>query len=215
MIISAAITVFCAIYFLGVSSFAANTGLSPSLVDGDDRSDDYPAARSSTDTDIPEGLNVEISNLDTPVILLQSGTVVVANDLEGSQTFGATTSQNDPVGYSVEVSSSIGSLLLVPSDYSERSFAVDGDGHLIGIRSGTFSCYIGDYTVRFPSYGTPQYRLTSGSSYTWTDINITYLGSSNVEILGDRFNWYDDKFRTLIAVAGLFTLLILAFRRRD
>lgn len=210
-----AICVFC---LLGVSAFAANTGLSPSLGDGDDRSDDHPAARSSTDTDIQGkvgSIGDEISILDSPVILLEHGTIVMANDLEGTQTFGATASQNDSVGYSIEVSSSIGSQLLVPSDYSEDSFAVDGDGYLIGIRSGTFSCYIGDYTVRFPSYGTPQYRLTSGISSTWNDINITYVKSSNVEIVGDRFNWYDDKFRTLIAVAGLCSLLILAFRRRD
>lgn len=217
-LLRAAITVFCAICLLGVSSFAANTGLSPSLDDGDDWLDDHPAARSSTDTDIQGkvgSIGDETSILDSPVILLEHGTIVLADDLEGTQTLGATASQNDPVGYSIEVSSSIGSRLLVPSDYSEESFAVDSNGYLTGIRSTTFSCYIGDYTVRFPSYGTPQYRLTIGSSYTWTDINITYVGSSNVEIVGDRFNWYDDKFRTLVAVAGLCSLLILALRRRD
>lgn len=218
MILSAAIIVFCAICLLGVSAFAANTDLSSSLDDGDDRSDDHPAARSSTDTDL-EGrigtLGDEIQDLDSPIILLQSGTVVISNELESNQALGSAAAEVDPVGYSIEVSSSIGSRLLVPSDYSEDSFAVDSNGYLIGIRSGTFSCFIGDYTVRFPSYGTPSYRLTSGTSYTWTDFNITYVGSSNVEIIGDRFNWYDDKFRTLVAVAGLCSLLILAFRRRD
>lgn len=214
MIFIVGIILFCS-FCLGVSAFAANIDISPSLDDGNYRPDDHSAVGPSTYTDIPEGLSDEISNMNSPVILLQSGTVVVANDFEGNQTLGAAASPDGPVGFSVEVSSSIGSQLLVPSDYSERSFAVDGSGHLIGIRSGTFSCYIGDYTVRFPSYGTPQYRLTSGSSYTWNDINLTYVGSRNVEIIGDRFNWYDDKFRTLIAVAGLCFLLILAFRRHD
>ena len=90
-------------FCLGVSAFAANTGLSSSLDGGDDRSDDHSAVGASTDTDIPEGLSDEISNLDSPVILLQSGTVVMANDLEGNQTFGSAASQTDPVGYSIEV----------------------------------------------------------------------------------------------------------------
>lgn len=198
-----------------MSSFAANTDLSSPLDVGNDRPDDHPSSSASTATDIPEGLSNEISNLDSPVILLEHGTIVMANDLEGNQALGASASQDDPVGYSIEVSSSIGNRLLVPSDYSEDSFAIDSNGYLIGLRSGTFSCYIGEYTVRFPSYGTPQFRLTNGSSYTWTDINITYVSSSNVEIIGDRFNWYDDKFRALIDVAGLCFILILAFRRHN
>lgn len=201
-----------------MSVFAADSDLFLALDGGDDRPDDHSAASASTDTDIHErigSIGDETATLDNPIILLEHGTIIMANDVEDNQTLGATASEDDPVGYSIEVSSSIGSRLLVPSDYSEDSFAVDGDGHLIGIRSGTFSCYITDYTVRFPYYSTPQYRLTNGSSYTWTDIDITYVGSSNVEIVGDRFNWYDDKFRTLIAVAGLCSLLILAFRRRD
>lgn len=205
----------CLFGFLGVSAHAANTGIQPSFSNGDDWFDDNPSSSPSTHTDISEVLKSEISDLDSPVILLEHGTIVLASDPEESQALRAPASGDQQIGYSISVSSNIGDQLLVPSDYSERSFSVDGNGHLIGIRSGTFSCYIGEYTVRFPSYGTPQYRLTNGSSYTWTDINITYVESSNVEVVGARFNWWDDRFRTLIAVAGLFSLLILAFRRHD
>lgn len=203
---------------MGETSYAANTGLS-SPVDGrNDRSDDNPDSIPSSNTDI-EGrigsLSDEVTSLDTPIILLEHGSVIVANDIEDPPRLGSSSSQDDPIGFSIEVSSNIGSRLLVPSEYTEKSFAVDSNGYLIGIRSATISCYIGNYTVRFPSYGQPQYRLTSGSSYTWTDINISYVGSSNVEVVGDRFNWYSNEFRTLIEVACLCFLLILAFRRRD
>lgn len=208
----AAICVFC---ILGVYSYAANTGLSPALDSGSDGSDDHSSSGASSATDLPEGLNNEIQNLDSPVILLQSGTVVLANDIEDPPRSGASSSGSSEVGFTIEVSSSIGSLLLVPSDYSEKSFTVDSSGYLIGIRSSTFNCYIGEYTVRFPAYSSPQYRLTNGTGYTWNDINITYVDSSNVEIVGQRFNWWSERYQVLISVATLCFILILALRRRD
>lgn len=205
----------CAICILGVYAYAANTGLSPVMDSGSDGSDDHSSSGASTVTDLPEGLSNEIQNLDSPVILLQSGTIVMANDLEDPPRLSASPPGSSQVGFSVEVSSSIGNLLLVPSDYSEKSFTVDSSGHLIGIRSSTFNCFIGEYTVRFPSYSTPQYRLTNSTGYTWNDINITYVDSSNVEIIGQRFNWWSERYQVLISVATLCFILILALRRRD
>lgn len=210
MAVFAVICLFC---FFGVSAYAANTGLQPSVSGGDDGSDDRPASRPSTHTDISEVLSSEISDLDSPVIFLEHGTVVMASDGEDSQELRALSSGDQPLGYSILVSSSIGDELLVPSEYSEKSFSLDSDGNLIGVRSSTFNCYIGQYTVRFPVYGQPQYRLTSSSSYTWQDIDIQYLSTSNVEVFGAHVNYWSDQFKALISVAILCFILILAFRR--
>lgn len=215
----AALAAFCAICLLGVFSFADDSSLSSPLDGRDDGSDDHSSASTSTDIDGKEGriktVNDEIQDLDSTVILLEHGTIIMANELEDDQEVASRSSSGQSLGYSIEVSSSIGSELLVPSEYSEKSFSVDSSGNLIGIRSSTFNCYLGQYTVRFPAYGQPQYRLTSSSSYTWTDIDLEFIETENVEIVGRHMNWWSDQFRALIAVATLCFLLILALRRRD
>lgn len=203
----------CLVCFLGVSAYAANTGIQSSVSDRDDRADDSFTSRPSTHTDLSEVLNSEISDLDSPVILLEHGTVVMASDIEAAPSLRASSSGDQQIGYSISVSSSIGDELLVPSEYSEKSFSLDSDGNLIGVRSSTFSCYIGQYTVRFPVYGQPQYRLTSGTTYTWQDIDLQFVSTSNVEVIGAHVNYWSDQFKVLISVATLCFVLILAFRR--
>lgn len=203
----------CLVCFLGVSAYAANTGIQSSIFDRDDRSGDSSTFSPSTYTDIPEVLNNEISDLDSPIILLERGTIVMAGNLEDAPPLRASSSGDQQIGYSISVSSSIGDHLLVPSEYSEKSFSLDANGNLIGVRSSTFSCYIGQYIVRFPVYGQPQYRLTSGTSYAWQDIDIEYLSTSNVEVIGAHVNYWSDQFKVLISVATLCFVLILAFRR--
>lgn len=141
--------------------------------------------------------------------------MVIQNDLETAELAGQLLSENRSVndyGLYIDIDASpLPSRLYIPSDYSENSFAVDSSGNLIGIRSSSITCYSGNYTVRFPAYASPQYRLTNGTGYTWTDINITYVDSPNVSVLGARSNFWSERNQALLLcmIGGLAVCLYL------
>lgn len=211
----AAFTVFV---FSGVA-YAANTGIS-SHVSSDssvlvNRASDSDASRKGDA--VNNALSVEG---DSPVISIERGTVLVQSLYEADSLAGESIAE-DPLmapsrssnnfGFYIDVSSSIGSRLYVPSDYREDSFYVDSSNLLHGCRSSSFICYIGNYSVRFPAYSAPQYRLTSGTSYTWTDLDIEFDSSPNVSIVGARYNFFSDRFQTLllVVIGGLVVCLCM------
>lgn len=196
-----------------VSVFAANTGISS----GSD-SDNGSLYRRASPSDVArkgDVVNDSSISLDgVQSISIVSGEVVLQDDSETAELRGSvlqSRSVND-YGFFIDIDASpLSSRLYVPSDYAENSFTVDSNGHLIGIRSSTFSCFSGNYTVRFPAYSSPQYRLTSGTGYTWTDIDISYIDSPNVGIIGARSNFWSDRFQALmlILIGGLAVCLYL------
>lgn len=198
VILAAAIMIFAS-----VVSYAANTGIrSSSDLDGDS-----VELRPASSTDYREGDSVNASafNLDgVQSVSISTGSVSLQVDEETSEFSGSALAEDlrasNDYGFYIDLgSNSLGSRMYVPSDYSENSFYVSG-GNIFGMRSSTFTCYIGQYSVRFPSYGTPQYRLTSGSTMQWTDINIPYSDSPNVSVLGARENFWTDKMQALFLV---------------
>lgn len=216
----AALSILCATCLIGVTAYADDPDPAPAVVSDDSGSDpDLPldSGDPATDTDLPEELKEhldEADTMDSKIILLERGTVIVANNNSDPEVLRSPAATSSEVGYVIHVTSTIGSDLLVPSDYALGSFCLDANGNLIGCRSGTFTCYMGQYSVRFPVYGQPEYRVTNGTGYTWQSVDLQYDSSSSVEVLGAHIPWWSDKYKVLISVATMFFVLILALRRR-
>lgn len=199
--------------FASVVSYAANTGVSYRSDDDQFGMDRGPASAS----DLREAdLNGQVFDLDcVPSVSIRAGEVVVLADQEDSGSPGALLSQMRSVadyGYYIDIdSSTVGSRIYVPSEYAEGSFYVDSSGHLFGMRNSAFTCYSGQYSIRFPAYSTPQYRVTSGTGYTWQDITLTYSDSPNVSVMGARENFWNEKMQALflVMIGGLCVCLYL------
>lgn len=197
-----------------VVSYAANTGIRSSFDLDGDSVELRPA--SSTDYRESDFVNDSKINLDgVQSVSISAGSVSLQIDEETSELSGSALAEglraSNDYGYYIDLqSNNLGSRLYVPSDYAEDSFYVSS-GNLYGMRNSTFTCYIGQYSVRFPAYGRPQYRLTSGSTMQWTDIDIPYSDSPNVSVLGARENYWSDKVQTLILllIGGLAVCLYL------
>lgn len=209
---AAAILAAAIMIFASVVSYAANTGIRASSHTDFDSVELSP----STSTDLRgDDLNGSAIDLDDiPSVSIRAGQVVIQADEETAELAGsalASVRSSNDYGYYIDLeSNNLGSRLYVPSDYVEDSFYVSS-GSLRGMRNTTFTCYIGEYSVRFPAYGTPQYRLTSGTGYTWNDVNLQYLDSPNVSVLGARENFWSDKVQTLLLllIGGLAVCLYL------
>ncbi len=211
---------------LGVAVYvdAANTGLS--VHSSDDTSDDDTSTDDvspSTSTDLEE-LKDAFSSDDRKVIFLEHGTLSLENvdeAVKGSAIEDPEVDRSDrsvnanDFGYFINVSCSLGNRIYVPADYANECFYITPAGQLYGMHNSTFQSYCGSYTIRFPAYSTPQYRLTNSSQYTWQDIDIDYVSSPNVEVLGARFNWFSDRGTAVLILVILGVALWILFIKRS
>lgn len=208
VILAAAIMIFAS-----VMCYAANTGIRPSFHTDLDSVELSPSTSTDLRGDDLNGATVDLD--DIPSVSIRAGQVVISPDEATAELAGSALSEGlraaNDYGYYIDLeSNSLGSRLYVPSDYAEDSFYISS-GSLYGMRNSTFTCYIGQYSVRFPAYGTPQYRLTSGTGYTWNDVDLQYLDSPNVSVLGARENFWSVKVQTLLLllIGGLAVCLYL------
>lgn len=210
----AVLSFFCAICLLGVSAYAeSKTGISvrQGVRDDGDLVDWRPASASDL-----LGSGDELGDL-TGAVVLSPETVVLIQP-EASDQLVASSLSEDPsaYGFFVDVTvSGVSSItrIYVPYEYSENSFYIDSGGNLHGLRSGTFTVYSGNYQIRFPSYGSPQYRLISSSTTYWTDTTVHFVGSPNVDVLGARYNFWGDRSRALLLAAVLGVIVCLSLKR--
>ena len=119
------------------------------------------------------------------VVVVQADQVILASDaqpfaLSGSPLAG---------GYYIDCSTSaLGDVrIYVPCEYQYGSFTTNSNGDLVSLRSSTVTglLYSGGtpYTVRWSSFGTPQYRSYSGSSYSYYDLGVSEILDTNIQIL--------------------------------
>lgn len=207
---AAAITIYAGT----VISLAARTGVSSRVLASG--SDLDPSPSSATDLRGDDLIDATVNLDDISSVSIRAGQVVIQADEETAELAGSVLAEglraSNDYGYYIDLEgSSLGSRLFVPADFYEDSFYIDGSGLLHGMRNSTFNCYIGNYTVRFPAYSSPQYRLTSGTGYTWNDVDLQYLDSPNVSVLGARENFWTDKMQTLflVLIGGLCVCLYL------
>lgn len=93
-------------------------------------------------------------------------------------------------GYFVTGDSAMGNGLTfyVPSDYAQGSLTYDSSGNLFNLTSSSIYLYCPDYpdyTIYAPRFSGFQYRQSSGSGYTYQDLNLRSITDTNVEILDD------------------------------
>lgn len=111
--------------------------------------------------------------------------------------------------------------IYIPIDYQEGSFAYDNYGNLVNIRASTITGYILDgtqYTVRWTSFGTPQYRLLnySGVGSTYNDLNIESVQDTNIQIIEDDTEvplFPDARFVQLLILLCLGVLVLCQFMK--
>lgn len=119
------------------------------------------------------------------VVVVQADQVILASDAE---TF-ALSSAPLAGGYYIDCSTSaLGDVrIYVPYEYQRGSFTTNTSGDIVSLRSSTVTglLYDGDtaYTVRWSSFGTPQYRSYSGSSYSYYDLGVSHILDTNIQIL--------------------------------
>lgn len=119
------------------------------------------------------------------VVVVQADQVILASD---AQPFALPVA---PLagGYYIDCSTSaLGDVrIYVPCEFQYGSFTTNSNGDLVSLRSSTVTglLYSGDtsYSVRWRSFGTPQYRLESGSSSSYRDLGVSEILDTNIQIL--------------------------------
>lgn len=140
------------------------------------------------------------------VVVVQADQVILSSDaqpfaLSGSPLAG---------GYYIDCSTSaLGDVrIYVPYEYQRGSFTTNSSGDIVSLRSSTVTglLYDGDtaYTVRWSSFGIPQYRSYSGSSYSYYDLGVSEILDTNIQILSS-----DSDVPLLPSVEYLLLALIL------
>lgn len=156
-------------------------GDSPEVEEGDtgtsDDVDDIPVDYSSEPLDIV--LLSDIYSLMSESQLFS----VEDNQYPESAPFAA--------GYYIECSTSqLGTVMMyVPYNFQRGSFSFDDTGNLVNITSSTITGIVfrgnTSYTLRFSSFGNPQYRSSSGSS-SYMDLTVNEVLNTNVQIFSSQ-----------------------------
>ena len=146
---------------------------------------------------------VYLTNPEDPV------TYAVGDVLSGGAFFDVSTQQLGDVK------------IYIPIDYQEGSFAYDNNGNLVNIRSSTITGYILDgtqYTVRWNSFNTPQYRLVnySGTGNQYQDLDINSVDDTNIQIVTDDSDvplFPDQRYISLAILAVLGVCMLCLFMK--
>lgn len=137
-----------------------------------------------TETESSEDTETEtdVDTISADTVTLQANTVLLASAAEDNE-YPA----DAPLmgGLYMEVSTSqLGDLLIyIPTDYQYRSFTKTDSGEPVNITNSTISGYSYDgssYYIRWSTFGTAQYRSSTGQSYSYSDLDITEIKNTNV-----------------------------------
>lgn len=116
----------------------------------------------------------------------------------------------------IECDSSIGDICVVfPVQYIDKFLTFTTSGNLFNVSNSTINCLVfvngNQYTARFQSFGSLQYRTSSTSSYNYVDIVTRGIYDTNVifttssERIND--NYYFDSYQ----IAVLSILIVILF----
>lgn len=117
-------------------------------------------------------------------------------------------------GY-IECDSSVGDIVIVlPIQYIDRLLTFTTSGNLFNVSSNTINCIVFingvQYSARFNSFGTLQYRNSSSSYYDYVDIVTRDISDTNVVFVTEsnrvNENYYFDTYQ--IAVLSLLVCIL-------
>lgn len=168
--------------------------------------------------DLPEEDVTPDLNLDGASVVINAEQVLLAGE-EDPVTYA---SGNTLSGcYLVLDTSELGEIkVYIPVDYQQGSFSYDNYSSLVNIRSSTITGYTLDgsnWTIRWPTFGTPQYRATNSSGYTWSDLTVNDVVDTNVQVVDDDYDlplFPADGFLTVTIIMILGVLLICQFMKQ-
>lgn len=110
--------------------------------------------------------------------------------------------------------------IYIPVSYQSGYFGYSDDGDLFNVSNSSVSGILytsngTEYSFRCSSWSVPQYRSISGSSYTYYDLGIDEIISSNVQI-AESFPALvpvDDIFPAIYVLIGGVVILCLFLKR--
>lgn len=123
-------------------------------------------------------------------ITIQAENVVIQSEAEDPILY-ASASPFLQGGYFMDVATNLGSVTIyVPVNYAKGSFSYDSRGVPVNITASTISGYFvrngSLYSVRFASMGGITYRHSDGSGYSWSDLSVTSVDDTNIQILTEN-----------------------------
>lgn len=180
---------------------------SPVLADGSN----------TTESDNPEA--APVIDPSTPVIIEAEQVVLYDNTVEeyafssdilnGGYYFSADTSELGEVS------------IFVPYEYQYGSFTTNSTGNLVSLRSSTVTgiMYRGStaYTIRWTAFSTPQYRFANTTGYTYEDLTVSNILSTNVEVLNDYEKiplFPNADLIRLLMLLGIGVIIVCLFMKR-
>lgn len=120
-------------------------------------------------------------------------------------------------GYYITGDSALGNGLTfyVPADYAAGSLTYDEDGYLFNVTSSSIYLYCPDYpdyTIYASRFSGFQYRpSTSSGSYSYTDLNLTNVTVTNVEILEGSPSLVLGSDKILIMILAVLIIGVCSF----
>ena len=119
----------------------------------------------------------------------------------------------------IECDSSIGDICIVfPTQYIDEYLTFTTSGNLFNVSNSTITCLVfhngAQYSARFQSFGTLQYRTSSSASYNYIDIITRGIYETNVIFTtsSERINenYYFDSYQIAI-LSVLVAILFFVF----
>lgn len=121
-------------------------------------------------------------------------------------------------GAYIECYSSIGNIVLIlPYGYKDNFLTFTTNGNLFNASNNTINCALflngNQYTARFPSFGTLEYRASNGNNYTYVDVTTSDITDTNVIFVtaSERVNdnYYFDKFEIALLSVNIAILFFV------
>ena len=121
-------------------------------------------------------------------------------------------------GAYIECNSSIGNIVLIlPYGYKDNFLTFTTNGNLFNASNNTINCALflngNQYTARFPSFGTLEYRAYNGDKYTYVDVTTGDITDTNVIFVtaSERVNdnYYFSKFEIALLSVNIAILFFV------
>lgn len=119
-------------------------------------------------------------------------------------------------GYYLTGDSALGSDLTfyVPAEYASGALTYNSSGYLFNLSNSSIYLYCPDYpdyTIYAPRFSVFQYRTSSGTGYTYVDLNLTDVTAANVEILTESPSLALSSEKILVMILAVVIVGVGAF----
>lgn len=191
---------FCFLIF--ISAFAVEIGGSPADVDfgelsvsDSDFDSESTVSEDSEPSDLVDGSDTSelpdspVSSVgDSDPLVIHADQVLISVDGE-PEPYALAAGLEGGYYFSVSTSQLGDAMIFVPYEYQRGSFTLSSSGDLVSLRSSqvTGIMYSGSrtYNIRWSAFSSPEYRLYNSTGYSYSDLTVTDIKDTNVQILNN------------------------------